>query len=61
MFDPRFGLNTSFNLPTGEDDRLRDPSAGARRFCERLFDADDSEAARLSVESGKGSPSSWDI
>lgn len=30
---------------------------GARRFWERLLDANDSEAARLSVESGKGSPS----
>lgn len=30
---------------------------GARRFWKRLLDADDSEIARLSVGSGKGSPS----
>ena len=48
--DPRLGLKTSFNLPTGDGDRFC-RSAGARR----LFDETpgfDSEEARLSVLSG---------
>jgi hypothetical protein len=49
---PRLGLKTSFNRPTGEGERFRGPSVGARSFCEGV-PLVNSEVARLSVLLGK--------